>query len=652
MTLRKQLFLTLSLLFLIVLAGLLLLNVKGTRDYLEAQLGSHAQDAATSLSLRLAQVMGRNDPVLTQLQVDTVFDRGYFQKVVLVDPRGEVLLSRELSAKVGEVPLWFSSAFALNPPGGEAFVSSGWQQLGKVVVSSQPAHAYAYLWSSSKELAAWIGAVFLLALALTHGLLKVILNPLGAIERTAKAIQDKRFEQIEHRPRARELARVVRAMNEMSRRIADIINAEVARAEGFRQQLMRDEVTGADNRNSFELRFEALLNNPDAELHGHVIAVELNGLKQFNQEVGYREGDALLRGIVERGTQLLRQPGALVARLNGGLIAFVSVHHDPAQATRIAQGLRENLATWLDVKDREQRLAFSMGVVPFGREDRKGDVLARLDMVIEAARLKGRNQLAFATAADTGQLADALGSMGWRELIEKALAEKRWELLVQKVLRFDSGQVVHWEAMARLRDQQGELVPASQFIPMATRHRLMPWVDRAVLTLVRNALRERPALEGLAVNLSAQSVSDPSFMGWLARYLKDLGPDAQRLSVELTCYGCSQNLDAARALAKALRLVGAKFGIDRMGMDPMAPQVLVEVPPDYIKLESAPIFTAVGEAKAAEWMRSIHALARSLDAQVMAQGVETQAEYDWLRPTHDAAQGYLIARLETLPPAA
>ena len=173
MTLRRQLFLTLSVLFLAVLAGLMVLNIKGTRDYLEQQLGSHAQDAATSLSMRLSQVLERQDPVLTELQVDSFFDRGFFQRIVLLDAKNIILLTKELPAKVPDVPLWFTKQFPLNPPGGEAFVSSGWQQLGKVVVQSQPAHAYQYLWASSLEVATWIGLVYLAALVLTHFLLKL-----------------------------------------------------------------------------------------------------------------------------------------------------------------------------------------------------------------------------------------------------------------------------------------------------------------------------------------------------------------------------------------------------------------------------------------------------------------------------------------------
>lgn len=649
MTLRKQLLLALSALFLCILTGLLFLNIKGTHDYLEAQLASHAQDTATSLSMRLGQVIAKNDPILTQLQVDAVFDRGYFQKILLIDPHGKVLISRQLPIKIGEIPTWFSNAFPLAPPGGEAFITVGWQQLGKVVITSQPTHAYEYLWSSSRKLAIWVVFVFLLALILTHLLLQIILKPLKAIEQTAKAIQNRRFDQINESPRAREFSRVVKAMNEMSFRISEIISYEANRAEKLRQQLMLDEVTGIDNRKSFDLRFEELLHHHDASLHGHLIGIEINSLKEFNYESGYQKGDDLLRGIVLCAKDIINQPDSIAARLNGSSLIFTTLRINRTEALQLSQNLKEKLIRIFREIDPHGQVSFSMGLTYFvgNQHHSKSEIMARLDMAIEAARLKGRNECDFST--ETGNQTDTLGSKGWRSLIEKAVTEKRWELLFQKVVSFKTGDVEHWEVMCRLFDHQGELIPASRFIPMATRHHLMPSVDRAILTMAKAELLANPSLRRLAVNISAQTLGEASFFTWLNQYLKGFGDQAQRLSLELTCYGCSQNLASTQALSRVTRKYGAQFGIDRMGMDPSAPQVLREAPPDYIKLDSALIFTTLGEEKAEEWIQSINTLAKSLHTKVIAQGVETEKEYLWLRQSHDAAQGFFISRPQQKP---
>lgn len=640
MTLRRQLFLTLSALFLAVLAGLMMLNIKGTRDYLEQQLGSHAQDAATSLSLRLSQVMGRKDPVLNEMQVDSVFDRGYFQRIVLVDSQNVVLLTKELPEKVPDVPLWFTQQFALNPPGGEAFVSSGWQQLGKVVVQSQPTHAYQHLWASSLEVATWVGLVYLAALVLTHILLKLILNPLNAIERTAKAVQEKRFEQIPGKPRARELARVVRAMNDMSRRIAEILDEEVSKAEGFRKQVMQDDVTGLDNRRSFDLRFAELLEGQDAVTHGFVVGVEVNGLKDFNTGTSYQKGNALLQAVAEHGAVALGKSVNIAARLGGASFAFVLAGSTNEAGVQLCQQFQSALDKAFKVLDGEDKASFSMGVVYFAEHRKKAVLMARLDMAIEAARQTGRNALH--VLSDSSGEQDGLGSLGWRDLIESALSEGRWSLMGQPVVMFASGAVLHTEVMGRLVDKRGQLVLASSFIPMATRHRLMPEVDKAIVSMAKAHLFKSAVRKPLAVNVSAQSLAHKPFNDWLRTQLRELGPLAKLMSFEVSCYGCSLDLDAARSFAALVRMTGANFGIDRLGLDPISAKVLRGLPPQYVKLDSPLVIQAQGVKAAAEWVSSMVVLAKSLDAMVIAQGVESAEQVENLCETHDAGQGYYL----------
>lgn len=640
MTLRRQLFAALSVLFLVVLAGLLLLNVRGTRDYLQEQLGSHAQDAATSLSLPLAQALGRGDPVLTQMQVESVFDRGFFQRIVVVDPRGEVLVSKELPDKVADVPLWFSRWFGLNPPGGEAFITSGWRQLGKVVVVSQPAHAYQYLWSTAREVAVWVGLVYVLALLATHGLLRYVLRPLYAIELTAKAIQEKRFLQIEFVPKARELARVVRAMNNMSRRIAEILNEEVARTDALRRQVLQDEVTGLDNRRGFDLRLQALLEGRDTTPHGMVVGVEVNDLKDFNTGSSYQKGNALLQAVALRANAVLGSSARIGARLGGASFGFVLADVTLDKGRQLVQALQVALAEEFAVQDPQGGVTFSLGAVYFAEARKKGDLLARLDMAIEVARQSGHNSAQVLNDVVSGQ--DTLGSLGWRDLIENALHQGRWSLFGQPVVGFVMGNTLHLEVMGRLVDQDGQLVQASSFIPMAMRHKLMPAVDQAIVSLAKAYLLAAPGGQILAINVSAQSLVHKPFLDWFKSQLDELGVLARRLSFEVSCYGCSQDLKAALAFATLVRKHGAKFGIDRLGLDPISAKVLRELPPDYVKLDSTLVLQALDEQAAVEWVRSMVVLARSLDAVVIAQGVETPAQAAQLRGTHDAAQGFLF----------
>ncbi|MEI8157944.1 MAG: LapD/MoxY N-terminal periplasmic domain-containing protein [Burkholderiales bacterium] len=156
MTVRCQIFLVLSVLFLAVLAAVLAVSVAGTRQYLEQQLASHAQDAATAMSVTLGQALGKGDTVLAEAQVRSVFDRGYFKRIAVLDPNRQPIVSRVLPEKVEGVPVWFVRMVPIETTTGEAFVGSGWRQLGKVLVDSQPTFAYQHLWTTAMEQLLWL----------------------------------------------------------------------------------------------------------------------------------------------------------------------------------------------------------------------------------------------------------------------------------------------------------------------------------------------------------------------------------------------------------------------------------------------------------------------------------------------------------------
>src|SRR5450759_454776 len=132
MTLFKQLFFGASLLFFVLLAGIEAIYLANSRTQLQDQLASHAQDAATSLALRLGTLKDLEDRALIETLVNPVFDRGYFQEIRVLSVSGETLVRKVLAPAQGDVPEWFTQLFPLRAPGTQALVSSGWRELGRV----------------------------------------------------------------------------------------------------------------------------------------------------------------------------------------------------------------------------------------------------------------------------------------------------------------------------------------------------------------------------------------------------------------------------------------------------------------------------------------------------------------------------------------
>lgn len=642
MRLRSQLLWVITSLFVAVLLVILLVSTVGTRRYLEQQLASHAQDTATALSITLAQSLGKNDRVLAQTQVLSVFDRGYFQRIDVLDTERKVIVTRAMPERIEDAPHWFVQLLPIHTATGEAFVGSGWRQLGKVLVVSQPTFAYQHLWRTSWQLLGWLLAICLAALAFLQWGLKLILRPLRAIEQTANAIQAKVFEQIALRPKAPELASVVKAMNQMSRRVGEMLDAETARAQALQREAYQDELTGLANRRGFELRLAELLHG---EFHfelGAVLSVELDDMRMLNRSHGFAAGAAIVQAVAQSAQTVLGAlPGSLLARSNEFSFSFVLADVTPEQVATLAQALRTLVLDTLADNEAASHIGIQVGAAFFSQSDHRSAVFARADLAVETARQSGHNGFALLPMQD--QITSSLGSFGWRTLISTALIEKRWCLLRQPVMPLDpSRAMIQTECMARLVDQSGTLVPAANFLPMAARHRLMPEIDRAMLSLAFDHLHQ-PAAEAVvvAVNLSPQSIADPIFMKWLKHELMALGHQGRYLAIELSEFGAIRNLPATLLLRDLVRHGGGQFGIDHFGLEPRALELLRQVVPDYVKLTGALMTDLAGMDSATDMLASFVTLAHSLDVLVIALQVESQQQLSVLRRAQvDAGQGY------------
>ncbi|NWG88037.1 MAG: EAL domain-containing protein [Hydrogenophilaceae bacterium] len=648
MTLRRQLFIGLSIVFLFICGSLLLVTVHATRDYLEQQLASHAQDTATALTRVLAEAMAKDDRVLAETQIAAVFDRGYFQQIAVLSTGGARLVGRELPPRIEGVPLWFAKLFSLKTPVGEAFLTAGWRQMGKVIVTSQPTFAYQHLWKSTTAMFWWIFGIYLLTLLATRILLRLILEPLLSIERTALAIGQKRFEQIEAIPKARELQSVVVAMNDLSRRVASILDEETARADQYRKEAYEDEVTHLDNRRSFYLRLNQVLAADYGFAGGVLIMVQLDGLEQYNTEYSYTRGNSLLAVMAQAAREALGERAVIMARMGGSTFAFLCLDIEKAQCETLYQELQARMDAVLLHSEAFHHVFYSIGVAYFHHGEPHSQILGRADLAMETARQSGQN--AVKVLGDDLPESASMGSFSWRMIIQSALEEDRWVLLGQPVVNLNDHSVLHHEMVARLVDAQDNLIPAAHFLPMAQRHNFMVQIDRALITLTLSRLADgQNGIRQVAVNVSAQGIGDDAFLDWLEARLRQLGPQAARIAFELTEFACTRDKEATRRFMSLVHEYGAQFGIDQFGLDPQSPNVLRQFPPNYLKLDGGLVRELPHNEDSRLVLKSILHLARSLGALVIAQHVEDEALVATLRENQvDAAQGYHFGKPERI----
>ncbi len=645
MTLFRQLFLGASLLFLLVLAGVEAIYLANARLYLQQQLESHSQDAATSIAHWLGTIKPFEDKALIETVVNSSFDRGYYESIRVVSVSGETLVSKQLAPALGEVPEWFTRLFPLHPPGAESLISSGWRQLGRVIVASHPNFAYQQLWRTWLQTLGLLLGVYALSLLALRLFLANILRPLAEIERAAAAIGERDFQLIALAPRTRELARVVAAMNSLSGKIRRFIEDESKRAEDLQREAYRDAVTGLYNRRGLQHQMLGLFRAEGDVYSGVFVLLELEHFKEYNQRHGFQRADELLALLAQTISRACGSRSAVCSRFGGASFAIAAVNVDTSDAGTLTAAICSHVQSALAEQGLTNEVQFHCGAAHFDAAVPPfQELLAAADLALTRAVQKGPDALDLVEVAEIDRR--GRGSLAWRDEISSAIQTGKLALYAQPVLSLPARSVMQSEVVTRILDAGPNPVPAAQFLPMAARHGLMPILDCRLLDALIARLDAGASVASVvALNVSAQTVADaPSFQRLIDALAKrrDI---AQRLVFEMTEFGVIQNPEASLRFAGEARRLGAQFAIDHFGLHRDSLRQLHKLLPQYIKL--APVYTH--ELATSQDTRfivsSLIRIAQPLEIAVLAQAVESEALIQLLQEIgFSGYQGYASGR--------
>jgi EAL domain-containing protein (putative c-di-GMP-specific phosphodiesterase class I)/GGDEF domain-containing protein len=609
-----------SAIFLFALVGVEAILLRSAQGHLQQQLESLAQDAATSLGLSLGVLLRGGDPALAETVINPAFDRGHYERIEYVSAGGERIVSRHLPAGDGDYPAWFAQAFRLHAPTAESFVSAGWQQAGRVRVTVHPRFAYEQLWHTARDTVILLVLIYAAALLLLRLVLRTVLRPLAAVERAALAISARRFVTLRLRPRTRELARVVEAMNSLSLKVGEALDAEARRTQRLQAAAYQDPVTGLPNALGFTARFEALYEGEDEAFGGVLALVDLVELGAINREIGAERCDALLRDLLSILEDAATRAGGLAGRWGGALSVLALPQLQAGAGREALAGLRARLRAALG----ESGLAahdrlYCGGVEAGGRPSLQVLVRGAQD-ALRLARESAEGVVVLDADPTEQRLPDDLA-----DTVREALGARRLRLVGQSAYRMSDHRALHTELTARLDDAAGHEMAAARFMPFITLQGLADELDRAVIEKV---LREaRPGEERISINVSARSAELPAFVAWLAQQLARDRALAARLTFEIPEHGVVRNVEAVAAFGQAVVRAGAAFAIDHFGVHRDCLALLQRFHPAYVKLAGGQVRRAVTDLGARSFAESLVRTARQLDIPVFAHHIEDEATF-------------------------
>ncbi|HSV51438.1 MAG TPA: EAL domain-containing protein [Burkholderiaceae bacterium] len=435
------------------------------------------------------------------------------------------------------------------------------------------------------------------------------------------------------------------------------INTDISQRKANELQIQKlaffDPLTTLPNRMLLMDRLQhALMASARSGRGGALLFIDLDNFKTLNDTLGHDKGDLLLQQVAQRLTACVREADT-VARLGGDEFVVMleelseSEREVAVQARVVGEKILAALSMPYVLAGYEHQSTSSIGVAPFSEQHQSvGELLKQADLAMYQSKSAGRNTLRF---FDPGMQAVVSARAALEVDLRQALAQDEFLLYYQPQFN-EPGRVTGVEALVRWKHPQRGMVSPAEFIPLAEETGLiMPlgrWVLETACTLLATwHARAATAALTLAVNVSPRQFRHPDFVDQVVSVLHSTGANPLNLKLELTESLLVDDMEVTIAKMSALKALGVGFALDDFGTGYSSLSYLKRLPLDQLKIDQSFVHDVLSDPNDAVIARTIIALGQSLGLDVIAEGVETEAQRAFLaRHGCNAYQGYLFSR--------
>lgn len=422
----------------------------------------------------------------------------------------------------------------------------------------------------------------------------------------------------------------------------------------IRYQASHDALTKLPNRLLFNEQLSlAIVNAQQRDEMLGVAFLDLDRFKTINDTLGHAVGDQLLQQVAHR-LQGCLQSGDVIARWGGDEFTLLLPGlKSPDEVDAIAEQILDHLRVPFYLDGQELYITTSLGIAlaPYDGEDAE-TLLKNADAAMYQAKQRGKNtyQLYYEEMH-----AQALERLSLEADLRKALAKGEFLLHYQPQIDVKTNQLIGLEALLRWQHPQLGWIPPSIFIPIAEESGLICEIGDWVL---ESACRQMQTWKAaglppvrIAVNLSAQQFQQPDLVQSILRTLQVTQVDPNYLEVEITESAAMKDIDFTISTLQQLREIGIRLAIDDFGTGYSSLSALKHFPLHILKIDQSFVRDAVDSSHDAAIVKAVVALGKGLGLEVLAEGVETQEQLDFLRTIQcDSSQGFFLYR--PMPPAA
>ena len=411
-------------------------------------------------------------------------------------------------------------------------------------------------------------------------------------------------------------------------------------------QLYHDLLTNLPNRALFRDRLNLAISQArrqDSQLA--VMFLDMDRFKVINDSLGHLAGDQLLQAVAGRLTTCLRDSDTL-ARVGGDefnlLIPDIAGRED---AVMIATKIFDQLKQPVQLEGHEVFVSFSIGIALFPQDGASMEVLIKnADMAMYHTKSHGKNGYEFFSDNMKGLFQQQLSM---ENSIRRALDGNQFELFYQPQMEVSSGRICGMEALLRWHHPERGLLLPDDFIPLSEESQLIIRIGNWVLEAACRELRKwiKAGLDDiiLAVNISAAQLEQQGFVDGILEKLKRYGVPGNRLELEITENVLMHDMDKAVSKLRKLAAHGVRVAVDDFGVGYSSLGYLKSLPLNTLKIDRSFISEIRSSQDRNSIVTAIIAMARELNLEIVAEGVENQGQMDYLRALNCCkAQGYLL----------
>ena len=438
--------------------------------------------------------------------------------------------------------------------------------------------------------------------------------------------------------------------------------------ERLEHQAFHDSLTDLPNRSLFLDRLQRSVGvaRRHSEFKCAVLFIDIDEFKVFNDSLGHAAGDSLLVQIAERLRAGLRSSDTIsrphidenseifsgestLARPGGDeFTVLIEELHGPSDAIRVAERIRQRIAVPFQCNGQEIVLSVSIGIA-FSSDgaSEAPDLLRDAEIAMYRAKSSGKGRC---EVFDHAMHEGAIKRLQLETDLRKAIELNQFRVYYQPVVSLRSGQIVGFETLSRWQRPEGLVMPGD-FIPVADETGIILAMNRQLLyeacSQVRSWQAQFPSDPPLSVNIniSPRQFAQPDIALQIEKILEETGFAPSSLNLEITETIAMADAQRSAVIFSELKALGVRLDIDDFGTGYSSLSRLQRFPVDTLKIDRSFISLVDTDVETAEIVRVIIMLARGLRLEVVAEGVETQAQADWLKDTGcEFAQGYLFSK--------